>query len=50
MVIFVVKCVVKCVVKLKNCRIETQIGVVLDMDPPIVVIVVCGSSLWYNLW
>ena len=24
---------VKCVVKLKNCRIGTKIGVVVDMDP-----------------
>ena len=35
----------KCVVKLKNCRIGTKIGVVVDIDSPIM-IVVCGSSLW----
>ena len=41
----VITCVVKCVVNLKNCRIGTKIGVVVDIDSPIM-IVVCGSSLW----
>ena len=36
---FVVKCVVKCVVKLKNCWIGTKIGVVVDMDPMIMIVV-----------
>ena len=45
MVKIVVTCVVKCVVKLKNCRIGTKIGVVVDIDTPIM-IVVSGSSLW----
>ena len=35
---FVVKCVVKCVVKLKNCQIGTKIGVVVDMDPVIMIV------------
>ena len=35
----------KCVVKLKNCWIGTKIGVVVDIDSTIM-IVVCGSSLW----
>ena len=33
------KIVVKCVVKLKNCRIGTKIGVVVDMDPMIIIVV-----------
>ena len=37
MVKFVVKCVVKCVVKLKNCLIGTKFGVVVDMDPVIMI-------------
>ena len=45
MVKFVVKCVVKFVVKFKNCWIGTKIGMVVDIDPPIMV-VACGSSLW----
>ena len=45
MVKYVVKCVVKFVVKLKNCWIGTKIGVVVDIDTPIM-IGVCGSSLW----
>ena len=36
---FVVKCVVKCVVKLKNCQIGTKIGMVVDMDPVIMIVV-----------
>ena len=39
MVKFVVKCVVICVVKLKNCWIVTKIGVVVDMDPMIMIVV-----------
>ena len=35
----VAKCVLKCVVKLKNCRIGTIIGVVVDMDPVIMIVV-----------
>ena len=31
--------------KIKNCWIGTKIGVVVDIDTPIM-IVVCGSSLW----
>ena len=42
---FVVKFVSTCVVKSKNCWIGTKIGVVVDIDSPIM-IVVCGSSLW----
>ena len=38
----VVKCVVKFVVKFKHCLIETKIGVVVDIDSPIT-IVVCGK-------
>ena len=34
-----VKCVVKFVVKLKNCWIGTKIGVVVDMDPVIMIVV-----------
>ena len=30
---------VKCVVKLKNCQIGTKIGVVVDMDPVIMIVV-----------
>ena len=37
--IYMAKCVVKCVVKLKNCRIGTTIGVVVDMDPVIMILV-----------
>ena len=46
-VVFVVKfvVVVKCVVKLKFCLIVTNIGVVVDIDSHITV-VVSGSSLW----
>ena len=33
------KNVVKCVVKLKNCWIATKIGVVVDMDPVIMIVV-----------
>ena len=33
------KCVVKCVIKLKNCWIGTKIGVVVDMDPMIMIVV-----------
>ena len=29
----------KCVVKLKNCWIETKIGVVVDIDPVIMIVV-----------
>ena len=36
---------VKFVVKLKKCQIGTKLGVVVDIDPPIM-IVVCGSSFW----
>ena len=36
---FVVKFVVKCVIKLKNCWIGTKIGVVVDMDPVIMIVV-----------
>ena len=43
MVTFVVKCVVKFVVKLKNCQIGTKIGVVVDIDPTIM-IMVCDRS------
>ena len=43
MVKFVV--VVKCVVKLKHCQSGTKIGVVVDIDSQIMV-VVCGSILW----
>ena len=39
------KSVLKCVVKLKNCWIGTKIGVVVDIDL-MIMIVVCGSSLW----
>ena len=39
MVRFVVKYVVKCVVKLKNCWIGTNIGVAVDMDPMIMIVV-----------
>ena len=35
---------VKCVVKLKNCQIVTKIGVVVDIDP-MIMIVVSSSSL-----
>ena len=45
MVKYVVKICCKFVVKLKNCWIGTKIGVVVDIDIPIMV-VVCGSSLW----
>ena len=38
-------CVVKCVVKLKNCQIGTKIGVVVDIDP-MIMIVICISSVW----
>ena len=38
----VVKCVVKFLVKFKHCLIETKIGVVVDIDSPIT-IVVCGK-------
>ena len=38
----VVKCVVKFVVKFKHCLIETKLGVVVDIDSPIT-IVVCGK-------
>ena len=34
-----VKYVVKCVVKFKNCQIGTKIGVVVDMDPVIMIVV-----------
>ena len=30
---------VKCVVKLKNCQIGTKIGVVVDVDPVIMIVV-----------
>ena len=43
MVVVCGKNVVKFVVKLKNCWIGTKIGVVVDIDTPIM-IVVCGSS------
>ena len=33
------KIVVKCVVKFKNCRIGTKIGVVVDMDLMIMIVV-----------
>ena len=36
---------VKFVVQLKHCWIGTKIGVVVDIDSPIMV-VVYGSSLW----
>ena len=36
MVKFVVKYVVKFVVKLKNCQIGTKMGVIVDIDSPIV--------------
>ena len=43
MAILVVVCgktnVVKCVVKLKNCQIGTKIGVVVDMDLMIMIVV-----------
>ena len=34
---------VKFVVKLKNCQIGTKIGVVVDMDYPIMTTAVCGK-------
>ena len=34
---------VKFVIKLKHCPIGTKIGVVVDIDP-LIMIVVCGSS------
>ena len=37
--------VVKCVVKLKYCSIGTKIGVVVDIDS-VIMVVVCGSCLW----
>ena len=44
-----VKCcgknVVNVVVKFQNCQIGTKIGVVVDIDR-IILIVVCCSSLW----
>ena len=40
--VVVVKCVLKFVVKFKHCQIETKIGVVVDIDSPIT-IVVCGK-------
>ena len=33
--------------KNENCQIETKIGVVIDVDPPIIV-VVCGSNFWFK--
>ena len=39
MVTFVVKYVVKCMLKFKNCWIRTKIGVVVDMDPVIMIVV-----------
>ena len=44
-----VKFVVTCVVKLKNCRIGTKIGVVVDIDTPIM-IMVCGKICGKNVW
>ena len=41
----VVKFVVKFVVKLNHCLIGTKIGVVVDIDP-LIMVVICGSSLW----
>ena len=47
MVIFVVvvKFMVKFVVKFKHCQIGTKIGMVVDFDY-LIMVVVCGSSLW----
>ena len=42
----VVKFMVKCVVKLKNCWIATKIGVVVDMDPVIMIVVTVDKKLW----
>ena len=50
---FLVKCVVKFVIKLKKYWIGTKIGVVVDMDPPIMIVVcgkICGKNVWQNLW
>ena len=35
--------------KLKYCLIETNIGMVVDIDPQIMV-VVCGICLWKNVY
>ena len=38
----------KCVVQLKNCWIGTQIGVLVDIDTPIMIVVcskICGKSV-----
>ena len=35
--------------KIKKLSDWNKIGVVVDIDSPIM-IVVCGSSLWKNLW
>ena len=39
----------KFVGKLKHCQIGKKIGVVVDIDP-LIMIVVCSSSLWLNVW
>ena len=38
-------CVVKLLVKLKQCQIGTKNGVLVDIDP-LIMVVVCGSNLW----
>ena len=43
--VVVVKFMVKFVVKLKHCWIGTKIGVVVDIDY-LIMVVVCVSSLW----
>ena len=44
---------VKFVVKLKNCWIGTKIGVVEDIDTPIMIVVcgkICGKICGKHLW
>ena len=42
-----VKCVVKCVVKLKHFQIGTKIGVVVDMDLMIMIVV---TKIQKKMW